>query len=133
MAISANNRKTLINQQYIADLAKETANDIYSVQLPIAKNKGWKAIAAQLASKPFTVETSGRGVILKMPFLLRMRFADMRNDITGKPKKNYTPIYNKIVWGFIFGYMYKRLIYGISKDMNEAITQRLINSGYNIQ
>lgn len=133
MAISAKYRKTLINQQFIADIAKETADDIYSTQLPIAKNKGWKKIAAQLASKPYTVETSGNGVILKMPFLLHMRFMDMRNLPNGKQKKNYKPIYNKIVWGFIYGYLYKRLIYGISKDLNQAISQRLINSGYNIQ
>lgn len=133
MAISAKYQKELINRQFIVDVATETANDIYTMQLPIAKNWAWNNIARQLASKPYQVINTGRGVTLVMPYLVQMRFMDMRNDASGKAKKYYTPIYNKIVWSMIYGYLYKRLIYGISKDMNQAITQRLINSGYNIQ
>lgn len=132
MAISAKHSKTLINRQFIADEATETAEDIVSMQLPIAKNRGWKNITKNLSNKPFTVVQTGRGVKLTFNYLLKMRFMDMRKDSHGNVKKNYTPIYNKIVFGTIYGYLYKRLIYGISKDMNEAITQRLINSGYKI-
>ena len=132
MAISAKHRKALIQRQFIVDLATETAEDIYAAQLPIAKNRGWNSIARHLSGRPFQVLNSGRGVTLKMDFLMKMRFMDMRKDAQGKKKKYYTPIYNKIVWGFIYGYLYKRLIYGISKDLNEAITQRLINSGYKL-
>lgn len=132
MAISQKNLKTLINQQFIVDEAKQTADDIYSVQLPIAKNRAWENISKQLATKPYTVVTTSRGVILTMPYLVQMRFMDMRKDAHGNKKRHYTPIYNKIVWGFIYGFLYKRLIFGISRDMNEALTQRLTNSGYKI-
>jgi hypothetical protein len=133
MAISAKYSKALIQRQFIVDMATETATDIYQMQLPIAKNRGWQNIARQLSGTPFQVLTNGRGVVLVMPYLMQMRFMDMRKDAHGKTKKYYTPIYNKIVWGMIYGYLYKRLIYGISKDMNQAITERFVNSGFNIQ
>lgn len=132
MAISAKYRKTLIDRQFIFDETSETAEDIISAQLPIAKNRQWKKITQNLGSKPFEVVQTGRGVVLTISYLLRMRFADMRKDSHGNTKPYYTPIYNKIVWGFVYGYLYKRLVYGISKGMNEAITQRLIKSGYKI-
>lgn len=87
-----------------------------------------------LSTRPFTVASMSSLVRLTMPYPIRIRYQDMRNDPkTGKPKKNYQPIYNKIVWGFIYGYLYKQLMYGISQQMNEAIINRLRSAGYKMQ
>lgn len=132
MAISAKYTKTLIDRQFIANEAEQTANDIIDIQLPIAKNKGWTRIVKNLSSRPFTVVQSGRGVVLTFNYLTLMRFMDMRKDRYGNEKPDYTPIYNKHVFGLIYGYLYKRLVAGIGKDLNEAIVQQLTNAGYKL-
>ncbi len=131
MAISAKYRKTLINRQFIIDEASATASDIYKLQTTIAKtHSGSGHLSRFLSTKPFTVNARGSGVILTLNYPLAIRYMDMKKDKYGKIKKHYDPIYNKIVWGYIYGYLYRRLIYGISRDMNQAIVQRLETAGY---
>jgi len=129
MAISSKYRKTLIHQQFIADLAEETANDIYDTQITIARNMDSKSLYRFLSQKPFRIVRKARGVVMTLNYRLSVRFSDMKWDTKGKKKQNYTPIYNKIVFRFVFSFMYKQLIFGVGRGLNEAIEQRLIDSG----
>lgn len=132
--IAAKYNKALIDREFISSLATETATDIYQVMSGIAKthSKSGK-FYRYLSQKPFTVSNMGMGVRLSMSFLTGIRYMDMKRSRSGKLKKNYQPIYNKIVWGFIYGYLYKQLRYGITQSMNEAITKRLQNAGFKLQ
>ena len=133
--IAAKYNTALIKREFITELATETASDIYRVQTGIAQVKSLSGKSYRmLAQKPFTVTGSGSGVRLVMKFPLSLRYMDMKTDYrTGRKKQNYVPVYNKIVWGFIYGYLYKQLIYGISRDLNEAIVKRLRAAGYKMQ
>lgn len=127
--IAAKYNKAIVEREFITGLATETATDIYQVisgkpEVDIA------GFASFLSGNPFSVINAGAGVRLEMRFPLGLRYMDMKKDYrTGKPKSNYVPVYNKIVWGFIYGYLYKQLIYGYSQSFNEAVTSRLTNSG----
>ena len=130
--ISAKYNKALINREFIRGLTDETFSDIYSVQATIAQNhKGSGELYQFLSRQPYTIVSSVSGIRGELSYPLKIRYMDMKTDPkTGKPKKNYTPIYNKIVWGFVYGYLYKQLMYGISQQLNEAIINRLHNAGY---
>lgn len=133
--ISAKYNKALINREFITELANETASDIYEVQTNIAKSHANSGkLYRYLQQKPFTLSNSGFGMRLAMSYPVRIRYMDMKKDPkTGKKKKNYQPIYNKIVWGFIYGYLYKQLMYGVSQQMNQAIINRLESSGFKLK
>ena len=127
--------KRLINREFITSLTRETAEDIYRVQARIAQtNRRTGKFYRFLQRKPYHLQNTGRGVSLVMNYLVGIRYADIKyNPVTGAKKRNYTPIYNKIVWGFIYGFLYKQLGFGISKRMNAAIVQRLQNMGYKLK
>lgn len=129
MAISSKYRKTLIHQQFIADLAEDTANDIYDTQIAIARNMKSKSLYNYLKTKPYSITKTNHGVTMTLNYRTSVRFADIRWDVNGKKKDNYNPIYNKIVFGYVYSFMYKQLIAGVGRGLNEAIEQRLINSG----
>jgi hypothetical protein len=132
--IAAKYNKALIDREFISGLATETANDIYQVQQGITQtNKRSGKFYRYLQQRPFAVTNMGLGVRLTMSFLSGIRYADMKHSRSGKLKHNYTPIYNKIVWGFIYGYLYKQLMWGISKSVNEAVTNRLQAAGYKLK
>lgn len=133
--ISAKYNQALINREFISGLATETATDIYNVQASIAQNhKSSGALYRYLSQKPYSIVNTGFGIRMVLPYPVRIRYMDMKTDPkTGKPKLNYAPIYNKIVWGFVYGYLYKQLMYGISQQLNEAIINRLQAAGYKMQ
>lgn len=133
--IAAKYSKTLIQRQFITDLATETAVDIYQVQTSIAKAHSRSGTFYRfLAQRPFSITNLGMGVRLIMRYLVPIRYMDMKIDYrTNTKKKNYQPIYNKIVWGFIYGYLYKQLRWGISRQLNEAIIEKLTSVGFKLQ
>lgn len=133
--IAANYNTAIVKREFITGLATETATGIYRVQTGISKVKAQSgSIYRFLAGRPFIVTSSGTGVRLIMQFPVGLRYMDMKKDYrTGKNKANYVPVYNKIVWGFIYGYLYKQLIYGYSRQFNDAIVSRLRASGYKPQ
>ncbi len=133
--LSAKYNKALINREFMRGLADETFSDIYSVQANIAQNhKGSGELYQFLSRKPYTIVSTGFGIRGELPYPIKIRYMDMKTDPkTGKTKKNYQPIYNKIVWGFVYGYLYKQLMYGISQQLNEAIINRLQAAGYKMQ
>lgn len=127
--------KRLINREFITSLTRESADFIYTTSARIARTDlNSSKFYRYLQRKPYHIQNTGRGVTLKMNFLLGIRHADIKfNPFTGAKKRNYTPIYNKIVWKTIYGYLIPQLGFGISKRMNAAIVQRLQNMGYKLK
>ena len=140
--ISGKYAKTLIHQQFIKELATETATDVYSTQYTIVKaipaiNKWRKQQITELSriiqQRNFQISNRGTGIYWVMNYPLEIRLADLSFWGDGSKKTSLSQVYNRVIGGFIFGYFYKMLINGISAQLNEAITQRLRSAGYNIQ
>ena len=132
MALSQENIKSLISLQFIRGEAQQTAQDILKVQRSIAANhKQSGYLQSLLAKANYSVVLRGNGVAMSIVYPLHIRFMDMKR-IKGKQKTYYQPIYNKIVWGNVYGYLYRKLVYGISSRLNQIIYSKLLNSGFKI-
>ena len=46
---------------------------------------------------------------MTIQYPMYIRFLDMKKGTGGKKKKNYEPIYNKYVYGYLYGGIYRRL------------------------
>ncbi len=46
---------------------------------------------------------------MTLQYPMYIRFLDMKKGKGGKKKKNYEPIYNKYVYGYLYGGIYRRL------------------------
>ena len=56
---------------------------------------------------------------------LYIRFLDMKKGTGGKKKKNYEPIYNKYVYGYLYGGIYRRLKAALGGYVRRVITHNL--------
>ena len=56
---------------------------------------------------------------------LYIRFLDMKKGTGGKKKKNYEPIYNKYVYGYLYGGIYRRLKAALGGYVRRAIISTL--------
>lgn len=52
---------------------------------------------------------------------LHIRFLDMKKGRSGKKKKNYEPIYNKYVYGYLYGGIYRRLKAALGDNVRRSI------------
>lgn len=83
------------------------------------------ALSAHMKSNPYSVTSGSEGTTLTITYPLYMRFLDLR--LRGdKPKKRYTPIYNKYVWGFLMGYIYSRTRGGLARFIAEKLKETKI-------
>lgn len=125
--IAAGNQKSLVFNKYAADVMREVAVDLFKEQAETAEvylNERTGGLLKHLRSAPFTILQSNGQVALELEYILQIRFLDLKKTKKGKKKRNYTPIYNKLVWGFIFGNLYPQLKYGFT----EQVRQRYIGA-----
>lgn len=125
--VAAGNQKSLAFTKYTADVMREVAVDLFKEQAETAAlylNERTGELLQHLRSAPFTVAQSQGLVSLQLKYILKVRFLDLKKTGKGKKKRNYTPIYNKLVWGFIFGSLYPQLRYGFT----EMVRQKYIGA-----
>jgi len=77
-------------------------------------------IAAALRQHSYTVRKMAGGAVLQFDYLIDLRFLDAKTTKNGK-KKIYGPVYNKPLWGFVYGYVFGTLRYGLDKDVKKEI------------
>lgn len=133
--MNSENKKQLIQHRWIRGLASETAQKIYKSQvdtLDINSLNKTGDIRKYISSNPSSVASSDSLTKLTLRYPIGIRFLDLKKSSKGNTKVNYTPIYNKIVWGYIYSHLYNQLRFGISQDLNKKIEQRLINAGYTL-
>jgi len=85
-------------------------------------------IGDSLQNQSFRVIKMGDGAVLQFDYLLDLRFLDMKTTKYGK-KKVYGPVYNKPLWGFVYGYIFGTLRYGLSGKVQNEIFD-LIRESY---
>lgn len=62
---------------------------------------------------------------MTIQYPMYIRFLDMKKGTGGKKKKNYEPIYNKYLYGYLYGGIYRRLKAGLGGYVRRVITQNL--------
>lgn len=62
---------------------------------------------------------------LTIKYPLYIRFLDMKKGRGGKKKKGYEPIYNKYVYGYLYGGIYRRLKSALGGYVRRTIVNTL--------
>ena len=62
---------------------------------------------------------------LTIQYPMYIRFLDMKKGRGGKKKKNYEPIYNKYVYGYMYSGVYRRLKAALGSHIRRVITHNL--------
>ena len=58
---------------------------------------------------------------------LYIRFLDMKKGTGGKKKKYYEPIYNKYVYGYLYGGIYRRLKAALGDNVRRYVVSQFNN------
>lgn len=77
-------------------------------------------IASSLREHAFTVKKMAGGAVLQFDYLIDLRFLDAKTTKYGK-KKIYGPVYNKPLWGYVYGFVFGTLRYGLTKEVKNEI------------
>ena len=82
-------------------------------------------LAGNLSSRPFSVMRTAAGARLLINYLIRIRFLDLKLTKRGRVKDRYYPIYNKPLYGFVYGYAYGALRWGLTSNIKDNLGQGL--------
>lgn len=121
-------QKGLSFQEHSMDILDDTAEKLFRQQTGILStyyNRRSGLLAAHLQSRPFTVHRVSLGVSMVIDYIKQIRFMDMKKTSTGKKKRIYEPIYNKPLYGFLFGYAYYRLQLGLLEYLRANTTAKV--------
>lgn len=80
-----------------------------------------------LSTMAVRVSKTGGGAILHFDYLMDLRFLDMKETKHGK-KKIYGPVYNKPLWGYVYGYIFGTLRWGLTKKVQAEIFDEIRES-----
>ena len=122
MISQTSNTRSLPDQ--VSDILTDTGIRLTREQAGIAEtyyNRRSGLLSSRLKSKPFIVSASGTGANLTINYPLYIRFLDLSKIRSGKRKSVYFPIYNRPVWGYIYGYAYKLLRLGLSNNIRDRV------------
>ena len=78
-------------------------------------------IVDSLMNQSFRVMNMGDGAVLQLDYLLDLRFLDIKITALGKKKRVYGPVYNKPLWGYVYGYIFGTLRYGLTQKVQTEI------------
>lgn len=120
--------KDLAFNKYATDVMEEGAKILLKEQketLQTYYNRQSGGLERNLGGSNYFVTEMGGGPMLVINYMLKLRFLDMKKTAKGKNKKLYEPIYNKLVWGFVFGRIYKQLRYGFTQEVRNRYTEKL--------
>lgn len=118
-------KKGLSFIDHSAEVLEDTAEKLLKQQRGILStyyNRRTGTLQSHLQSRPFHVKKGASGSNLVIDFLAQIRFMDLRKTAKGKNKKIYHPIYNKPLYGFLFGYAYDRLRLGLLEYLRQNTT-----------
>lgn len=125
-------RTTKYNPTNIQNLAEEvfykTGQKVTKQQSLILKSNYRKQtglLSGNLSSSPFSVMRTAVGAKLIMSYLIRVRFLDLKLTAKGRVKNRYYPIYNKPLYGFVFGYAYGAIGWGVAANIRENLGEGL--------
>jgi len=85
-------------------------------------------IRESLTDQVYKVQKSASGVQLLGSYLVDLRFLDLKTTAMGKKKKLYGPVYNRPLWGVVYGYLLGTLQYGLTEQVRTEIFEEIKES-----
>lgn len=128
VGIGVKYQKDLAFNQYAREVYEEGAKALLKEQLETSRtylNTRTGGLQSHLSSSPYTVSSSEGSVHLQFMYQLKVRFLDLKKTAKGKKKKVYTPIYNRLVWGFVYGRIYKQLRFGFTEEVRNRYVEKI--------
>jgi hypothetical protein len=108
--------------QFAAEVLSDTGGRLLKQQSDIAgiylRKTGW--LAEKLASGIYTVLSTADGANMVIKYPKYIRFLDLKKSRSGRKKKVYHPIYNRPLYGFVYGYAFARLRAALNSNIREA-------------
>ena len=116
--------KTPINTKICADILNEAGQKMFKAQYReattyLVTRTGW--LRQGLSSGTPQATVSGDKISAVFNYPKHIRFLDFKRGRSKRKKKNYVPIYNKYVFGYMMGYAYDRLSAGLSAYIRSAM------------
>lgn len=85
-------------------------------------------ITDSLSNDILSIGPYAGGIRLAIAYTTGIRFLDMRKTASGAKKKVYAPVYNKQLFGYVYGVIYPQLRYGLNKSIETEILDELKQS-----
>jgi hypothetical protein len=106
-------------------IMREQAERVYAYY-----NRQTGHIYDSLQAQTFNVLRMQGGAVLNFGYLIDLRFLDMKTTTaSGHIKSSYGPVYNKPLWGYVYGYIFGTLQWGLDKKERTEIFD-LIRESY---
>jgi len=109
--------------QFAAEVLADTGGRLLKRQSDIAeiylKRTGW--LADKLASGIYSVSQTADGANMVINYPAYIRFLDLKKARSGRKKKVYFPIYNRPLYGIVYGYAFARLRAALNQNIRDAI------------
>jgi hypothetical protein len=121
----------IIKKQFIAQTVRRNADEVRRIQLERLGAAGERlrekfdidAVIASVQGNPMTVSESGEEFIFSQKIIRQLRFLDMK-------KLGNMKIYNRLVWGILYGETAKDLMYGFTEEVKTALRRQLEAAGF---
>jgi len=124
--ISGKYQKEYLSSQFAHNLLQQTGSKL---SVAIASLVHRVHVRDAVLQKKFTIKQTNNGVEFEYSVPHELRLMDLRRYGRTR-KKNYVSVYNKPLTSFIYGYLYKQLIWGYSQYINQAVNQSLSDAGF---
>lgn len=108
--------------QFAAEVLSETGSGVTKQQSGIAdvylRRTGW--LAEKLSSGIYEVSGNDDGATMIINYPKQIRFLDLKKSVLGRLKKVHYPIYNKPLYGYVYGYGFARLRAALNSNIRDA-------------
>lgn len=119
-------------QEFVAQVLQHAAPMIMSEQaerVAAYYNERSGHIYDALMNQSFRVQRMTGGAILDFDYMIDLRFLDIKTTALGRKKQVYGPVYNRPLWGYVYGYIFGTLRYGLTSKVQAEIFD-LIRESY---
>lgn len=107
----------------VGSYMQRQADRLLAHQAGIARasyNSRTGSLARALASKATVQDAT-----VSVPYPIHIRFLDLKKTRSGKKKRNYTPIYNRYVYGYLKSDIWRMLMAALPKQMIRTIEDNI--------
>ena len=114
----------MLYQEFVAQVLQNAAPKILSAQdarVYTYYNERTGHIGDSLMNQAFRVQRMGSGATLEFDYLIDLRFLDLKTLASGRKKRVYGPVYNRPLWGYVHGYIFGTLRYGLTQKVQTEI------------
>ena len=119
----------IIKDSFVTSTLKEGTDKIFTLQSEVAKsllNEKTGRLFSNLEARDFHIAGNGQHYQVVVNILKYLRFNEIRNDIGLRGKLH---LYNRIVWGVLYGETLPELKYGLTDEIYQQIERQLKAAG----